>query len=83
MKNKKVKKDPLVLDADNCVSNALDFLIEIKGEETKIKSRIVEYNLQLHPHSGIGFDTWIILINLPCDENIVDIMKKMEKVQVL
>ena len=41
----------------------------------KMKDKIVEYNLQLHAHNGSGFDTWIILNNLPCNKRIVDIIK--------
>ena len=40
-----------------------------------MKIKIVEYNLQLHAHNGSGFDTWIVLDNLPCDKHIVDIIK--------
>ena len=29
----------------------------------------------MHAHNGSGFDTWIILNNLPCDKHIVDIIK--------
>ena len=36
---------------------------------------MLEYNLQLHAHSGSGFDTWIVLNNLPCDKRIVNIIK--------
>ena len=49
--------------------------MKFKGEERKVKNRIVELNLQLHAHNGSGFDTWIILNNLPCDKHIVDITK--------
>ena len=35
----------------------------------------VEFNLQLHAHNGSGFDTSIILDNLPFDKHIVDIIK--------
>ena len=31
--------------------------------------------MQLHAHNGSGFDSWIILNNLPCDKHIVDINK--------
>ena len=47
----------------------------MKGEERKLKNKIVEYNLQLHAHNGCGFDTWVILNNLPCDKHIIDIIK--------
>ena len=72
----KCKRNTLVIDGDNCVSNALDFSSKFKREERKATDkRILEYNLQLHAHSGSGFDTWIILNNLPCDEHIVDVFK--------
>ena len=61
----KCKKDTIAFDGDNCVTNALDFCLKLKGEKRKIKNEIVEYNLQLHAHNGSGFDTWIILNNLP------------------
>ena len=32
----------------------------------------------MQAHNGIGFDTWIILNNLPCDRQIVDINKNGE-----
>ena len=71
----KGKKDLIVFDGSNCVGNALDFLLKFKGEERKVKNKIVEYNLQLHAHNGNAFDTWILIKNLPCDKHIVDINK--------
>ena len=67
--------DTIAFAGDNCINNALDFCLKLKGEERKVKNKIVEYNLQLHAHNGSGFDTWIILNNLPCDKHIVDIIK--------
>ena len=63
--------DTLSFEGDNCVGNALEFLLKFKGEERKVNNKIVEYNLQLHADNGNGFDTWIILNNLPCDKHIV------------
>ena len=60
---------------DNCIGNALDFCLKLKGDERKVKNKIVEYNLQMHAHNGSGFDTWINLNNLPCDKHIVDVIK--------
>ena len=70
-------KDTIVFDGNDCINNALDYLLKLKGEERKtVNNKIVEYNLQLHAHNGSGFDTWIILNNLPCDRHIVgDIIK--------
>ena len=67
--------DTIAFVGDNCINNALDFLLKFKGEERKVKNKIVEYNLQLHAHNGCGFDTWIVLNNLPCDKHIVDSIK--------
>ena len=67
----KFKKDTNAFDGDNCVEKALDFRLRLKGEERRVKNKIVEYNFQLHAHNGSGFDTWIILNNLPCDKHIV------------
>ena len=72
----KSKKDTNAFVGDNCVGTALEFCLKLKGEEYKgKKGKILEYNLQLHAHNGSGFDTWIILNNLPCDKGSVNIIK--------
>ena len=68
-------EDTMAFAGDNCINNALDFCLKLKGEERKVKNKIVEYNLQFHAHNGSGFDTWTILNNLPCDKHINDIIK--------
>ena len=72
---KKSINDSIAFDGGNCINNALDFCLKLKGDERKVKNKIVEYNLQMHAHNGSGFDTWIILNNLPCEKHIVDIIK--------
>ena len=42
---KKCKNDTFVIDGDNCIIKALDFLSKFKGDERKVKNKIVEYNL--------------------------------------
>ena len=71
----KFKNDTIEFDGDNCINNALDFCSKLKGDERKVKNKVVEYNLQIHAHNGSGFDTWIILNNLLPDKHIVDINK--------
>ena len=70
-------KDTIAFAGDNCISNALDYLLKLIREERKtVNNKVVEYNLQLHAHNGSSFNTWIILNNLPCDKHIVgDIIK--------
>ena len=67
--------DTLSFARENCIGNALDFCLELEGDERKVKNEIVEYILQMHAHNGSGFDTWIILNNLPCDKHFVDIVR--------
>ena len=72
----KCRRDTIAFDGDKCVEKALDFGLKLKGEEYKDKKgKVLEYNLQLHAHNGSGFDTWIVLNNLPCDKRIVNIIK--------
>ena len=73
-------KDTIVFAGDNCIGNALDFLLKFKGDERKVKNKNVEYNLQMHAHNGSGFDTWINLNNLPCDKHIVDFIKNGKRI---
>ena len=72
----KCKEETIGFDGDDCFMNALDFCLKLKGEEREdAKNKFFEYNLQLHAHNGSGFDTWIVLNNLPCDERTVIIIK--------
>ena len=71
----KCKKDTNAFEGDDCVTKALDFCLKLKGDERKVKNKIVECNLQMDAHIGSGFDTWIILNNLSCDKHIVDIIR--------
>ena len=75
----KCRKDTITFDGDDCVEKALDFCLKLKGDEYKDKKgKVLEYNLQLHAHNGSGFDTWIVLNNLPCDKRIVNIIKTIK-----
>ena len=72
--------DTIAFSGDNCINDALDYILKLKGEELKFNNKIVEYSLQMHAHNGSSFDTWIILNNLPCDKYIVgDIIKNGKK----
>ena len=43
----------------------LDHVLSFKGETKKVKNKIVEYNLYLIAHNGSGFDSYVVLNNLP------------------
>ena len=66
--------DTLSFVGDNCIGDAFVFLSQFEGEERNVNNKIIEYDLQLHAHNGGGFDTWVVLNNLPCDKHIVVII---------
>ena len=70
----KSKKDTTAFGGDNCVEKVLDFCLKLK-KEYKEKSKVLEYNLQLHAHNESAFDTRIVIKNLPCDNRNVNIIK--------
>ena len=74
MSYKKQKKDTIAFAVDKCISNALDYCLELKGEERKVKNKIVQNSLRLQAHNGYGFDAWIIINNLDYDKHIVNII---------
>ena len=54
----------------------LDHVLSFKGEAKKVQNRIVEYNLYKIAHKGSGFDSYIVLHNLPHWGKIVNLFKK-------
>ena len=81
----KCEKDTLVFDGDDCTSKVLDFCLKLRADERRIslKYKVVDYNLQLHAHNGSGFDTWIVLKNVPCDKHLVDNIKNSKDISSL
>ena len=43
----------------------LDYVLQFKGEPKRINIKIVKYNLYLIAHKGSGFDSFVVLNNLP------------------
>ena len=43
----------------------LDYVLQFKGEPKRINNKIVNYNLYLIAHKGSGFDSYVVLNNLP------------------
>ena len=69
-------KDTIAFAGEKCTKSTLDYCLKkIKGDERRVKNKIVENNLQLHAQNGSGFDNWIILNSLDCDKPIVNIIK--------
>ena len=53
----------------------LDLVLSFKGQVKKVKNEIVEYNLCLIAHNGYGFDSYVVLNNLPQWRSVVDLIK--------
>ena len=53
----------------------LDHVLSSKREPKKIKNKIVEYNLYLIAHNGSGFDSYVVINNLPQLRSIVKPIK--------
>ena len=49
----------------DCNNDMLDHVLSFKGEPKKVKNKIAEYNLYLIAHNGLGFDSNVVLNNLP------------------
>ena len=53
----------------------LDQVLSFKREVKKIKNKNVEHNLLMIAHSGSGFDSYVVLNNLPQWRSVVDLIK--------
>ena len=53
----------------------LDHVLSFKREVKKINDKNVEYNKNLKAHNGSGFDSYVVLNNLPQWRNVVSLIK--------
>ena len=54
----------------------LDHILEIKGECEKIINKIVDYTLYSMAHNGSGFDSYVVISNVPQWRSVVNLNKK-------
>ena len=55
----------IVFKGSDNINKMLDFVLQFKGEPKRINNKIVKYNLYLIAHKGSGFDSYVVLNNLP------------------
>ena len=65
----------VVFKGTGCVNEMLDHVLSFKGEPKKVKNKIVGYNLYLIAHNGSGFDSYVLLNNLPRWRSVVKLIK--------
>ena len=71
----KCLNDCVVFKGTDCINEVLDCVLSFKGEPKKIKNKIVEDNLYLIAHNGSGFDSYVVINNLPQWRSIVKLIK--------
>ena len=54
----------------------LDQILAFKGEAKNVKNKVVDYNLYRIAHKGSGFDSYVVLNNLPQWRSFVNLKKK-------
>ena len=53
----------------------LDYVLQYKGEPKRINNKLVKNNLYLIAHKGSGFDSYVVLNNLPQGRTVVSLIK--------
>ena len=61
----KCLNDCIVFKGLDNINKMLDYVLQFKGEPKRINNKIVKYNLYLIAHKGSGFDSYVVLNNLP------------------
>ena len=61
----KCLNDCIVFKGLDNINKMLDYVLQYKGEPKRINNKIVKYNLYLIAHKGSGFDSYVVLNNLP------------------
>ena len=73
----KCLNDCVVFKGTDCINEMLDYVLSFRGEPKKVKNKnkIVEYNLYLIAHNGSGFDSYVVLNNLPQWRSVVELIE--------
>ena len=71
----KCLNDCIVFKGLDNINKMLDYDLQFKGEPKRINNKIVKYNLHLIAQKGSGFDSYVILNNLPQWRTVVSLIK--------
>ena len=61
----KYLNDFVVFKGLDNINKMSDYVLQFKGEPKRINNKVVKYNLHSTAHKGSGFDSFIVLNNLP------------------
>ena len=71
----KCLNDCIVFKGLDNFNQMLDYVLQFKGEAKRINNKVVKYNLFLIAHKGSGFDSYVVLNNLPQWRTVVSLIK--------
>ena len=71
----KCLNDCFVFKGLDNINEMLDYVLQFKGERKRINNKFVKYNLYLMAHKGSGFDSYIVINNLPQWRTAVSLIK--------
>ena len=71
----KCLNDCVVFKVTDCINEMLHHVLSFKGEPKKVKKENVEYNLSLIAQFVSGFDSFVVLNNLPRWRSVVKLIK--------
>ena len=71
----KCLNDCIVFKGLDNINKMLDYVLQFKGEPKRINNKIVRYNLYLIAHKGSGFDSYVVLNNLPQWRTVIILIK--------
>ena len=66
----KCLNDCIVFKGFDNINKMLDYVLHYKGEPKRYNNKIVKYNLFLIAHKGSGFNSYVVLNNLPQWRNV-------------
>ena len=58
-------EDCIAFKGVNCINELLDHALTFTGEVKQVDNKIIDYTLHMIAHNESGFDTYVILYNLP------------------
>ena len=70
----KSSNDCIVFKGLDNINQILDYVLQFKGEPKRVNTKNVNYNLYLLAHKGSGFDSYVVLKNLPQWRTIVSLI---------
>ena len=71
----KCLNDCIVFKGLDNINKMLDYVLKYKGEPKRINNKIGKYKLYLIAHKGSGFDSYVVLNNLPQWRTVVSLIK--------